>query len=89
MKTRTKRPRPESATEGLVRLAVQVWTDGSTLILTGNPPEEEKSHNCDSQGCGCGAVHVLYRARINKCQCRQFLGCQEVDFANFGEPTDV
>lgn len=52
---------------GYVPLNVIVWSDGKTLVIEGDPPDEEADpdgelHHCDSMGCGW--CHVLYRSNL-------------------------
>jgi hypothetical protein len=47
--------------DGYRRLdAQEVWTDGSDLVVLGQPPDgEESGHDCDEMGCA--QCHVLAR----------------------------
>lgn len=52
--------------EGFVKLsACEVWTDGSKLVIFGDPPDEDAfedeamGHDCDLMGCGSVGPHVI------------------------------
>ena len=53
---------------GWVRFDGTVYTNGSDIVLTGDPPPEdapENAHNCDEMGCGSVSAHVVGKGTIN------------------------
>jgi hypothetical protein len=60
------------APEGYFKIPInEVWTNGTNLILLGDPPKEieddenEIVHNCDYMGCG-SCEHVIFRINLGK-----------------------
>lgn len=50
-----------------MRLDVVVWTDGKTIIVEGEPPDEAADPKCSAHHCdamGCGRRHILFRAPL-------------------------
>ena len=53
--------------EGYRKLrAIEVWTNGDTLVVLGQPPDEDENdpeaeygHDCDVMGCGSFGPHVI------------------------------
>jgi hypothetical protein len=60
--------------KGFRELDVRVWTDGKTLVIEGEPPDEDADpraeiHHCDVMGCGW--CHVLARLPIDEATAKQ------------------